>query len=204
MFLDSRHFSILNLRHGIVTSCLLAALLAAGCDQLGVKQQDVPDHEILARAAHWPEYKAPKVIDLAIIAGDRPTIDYTQDDDEERPAWMVISYEDWDLQATAEDSLGRIGGAAGPALVKALRDEDPKSRLRAAKILGRIGPDAKDAVNELVRVLEDPRIVVRKAAARALGQIGPAAGRAVGPLLQVIDEPLPPRERVIQTTSAVE
>lgn len=184
--------------------CLVIAL-ALGCGEQAPFTKAPVDEVVKARATQWPPYRAPKVVDLAIIAGDRPMIDRTDTKpDQPAPSWMVIPHEDWDLSTTAADSLGRIGQPAVPALVRALREPDPKIRLRAVRILGRIGPDAEDAVDDLVHVLSDPQLAVRKAAVRALGQIGPAAGEAVEPLLQVLDETPSRRGSVIQTTSAEE
>jgi HEAT repeat protein len=98
-------------------------------------------------------------------------------------------YTDWSLPETAADALGRIGPAAVPDLVRELASSSPERRWRAARVLGRIGPDAAIAVPELVRLLRDPDERVRLAAARTLGQIGPNAASAVPELIQLLDEP---------------
>ena len=47
---------------------------------------------------------------------------------------------------------------------------------REAAALGRLGPEAKVAVPDLVELLKDTRRPVRKQAARALQQVDPEAG----------------------------
>jgi HEAT repeat protein len=96
--------------------------------------------------------------------------------------------EEWDLGQTAADSLARIGPAAVPALLEVLRSPDPKRRARAARVLARMGPLAKEAAPSLVAALHDPDPQVRIAAARALGQIGPEAAAAVPALVEAMLE----------------
>ena len=71
---------------------------------------------------------------------------------------------------------------------------DPTIRKQAAEVLGRMGPDAAPAVNDLVVLLDDPDLEVRKVAARTLGRIGPEAAAAVPALMQTLlrEEPVPP------------
>ncbi len=98
-----------------------------------------------------------------------------------RPFW------DWSMPETAADALSRIGAAAVPGLVDALRSTDSEMRRRAVTTLGRIGPDAAGAVPALVALLNDPDPRVSLAAARALGQIGPHAAPAVPALIQRLE-----------------
>lgn len=114
---------------------------------------------------------------------------YRQDDEGPPLSKVVIrDVRDWDLPETAARSLGRIGSAAVPELTKELNDRDPEVRERAANVLARIGPAAKQAVPDLVAALEDDDEAVRKSAALALGQIGPAAGEAVPALMRLMKE----------------
>jgi hypothetical protein len=99
-------------------------------------------------------------------------------------ARLLRPFPEWSEQEAAAEALGRIGAAAVPQLVAALRSEDPEVRLKAAEVLGRMGPEAAEAVEELVRLVDDPDVRVRKAAIRTLGQIGPAAKDAVPVLMQ--------------------
>ncbi|HEY5311437.1 MAG TPA: HEAT repeat domain-containing protein [Pirellulales bacterium] len=95
----------------------------------------------------------------------------------------------WSVQETVADALGRIGGDAVPALVKALSHPNAEVRVQATHALALIGSRAKPAVPELSRLLGDDNQEVRRGAARALGQIGPAAGSAVPALLHLLELP---------------
>ena len=69
-------------------------------------------------------------------------------------------------------ALVKIGPAAVPALIGALKDKDGYVRQSAAYALGRIGPVAKDAVPALQAITKnDPERAARKAAAMALKKI---------------------------------
>lgn len=94
-------------------------------------------------------------------------------------------------QEAAATALGRIGRAAVPSLIQALRHRDPEVRRKAALVLARIGPQAEEAVPELTASLDDQNEEVRTAATRALGQIGPAAAEAVPALMRRLVEPRP-------------
>jgi hypothetical protein len=101
----------------------------------------------------------------------------------------IKPFQEWDMPETAAHALGRIGEAAVPQLTQALSDPNPLVRKRAADVLARIGPDAKDAVPALIRALGDRDEQVRKAATRALGEIGPGAAEAVPRLIEALREP---------------
>jgi HEAT repeat protein len=58
-------------------------------------------------------------------------------------------------------------------------------RANAAIALGRIGPDAAEAVPELIHTLKDPSMLVRDRAAAALGEMGGAASSALPDLWRV-------------------
>jgi len=73
------------------------------------------------------------------------------------------------LHIEVSNALEKIGAAAVPALIEALKDREAYTRRRAAMILGEIGPPAKDAVPALVAALKDESLWVRAYAARALG-----------------------------------
>ncbi len=94
-------------------------------------------------------------------------------------------------QELAEEALARIGPPAVPALVQALSHHDPLVRREAAKVLMRMGPDARDAAPELTRLLDDEDEMVRKYAAKALGGIGPDAAVAVPALMLELMQPRP-------------
>ncbi len=66
------------------------------------------------------------------------------------------------------DGLGHLWG--GPPLIQALGDKDKWVRLAAARALGEIGPEAKEAVPALIQALKWKENIRRKAA-WALGEI---------------------------------
>ena len=69
-------------------------------------------------------------------------------------------------------ALVRIGGAAVPALVGALRDADPRVRFRAINTLGEMGGVAEEAIPMLRQLRQfDPRDYVRERADSVLGRI---------------------------------
>jgi HEAT repeat protein len=80
----------------------------------------------------------------------------------------------------AARALIRIGPPAVASVVPLLQDPRAAVRKTAAEILGRIGPEAKEAVPALTRALTDTDRGVRLQATTALGQIDPgnAAVRA--------------------------
>lgn len=170
-----------------VVICLTLLTLATGCD---VVVRNEPDVNVQRLSKHWPPYRAPVVSSLQPT---QPEPDAQQPNvikpvEQPRRLIPIRRAEEWDLSETAMDSLGRIGAPAVPALIDALDHNDSIRRAQAAKVLARIGPEAKPSVPALVRALEDNDERVRKAAARALGQIGPGAEDAVLPLLEIIEE----------------
>jgi HEAT repeat protein len=93
------------------------------------------------------------------------------------------------VRAAAAGALAELGpaaGAAGPALVAALRDADPKVRLGAAHALGEARAAPPGAVPALVVGLEAPDPDTRGTMARALGQLRPPPKDAVAPLAQLL------------------
>src|SRR5215813_1203778 len=78
------------------------------------------------------------------------------------------------LGVLACQSRGQIGQKRAD-----LKDQDVTVRLAAARALGNIGPEAKEAVPDLIAALKDQDALVRGYAAGALGNIGPGAKEAV-------------------------
>lgn len=70
----------------------------------------------------------------------------------------------------AADALAKIGQPAAPALIKALQDQQPWVRLRAAKAL--IPVESKQAIPALFQALDDDSYVVRHHAEEALARMG--------------------------------
>ena len=77
--------------------------------------------------------------------------------------------------------LTDIGKPVIPDLVKALSSG---ARQHAAGAIGDIGPEAKQAIPDLVKVLNDPKSDIRIYAAKALGRIGPEAKQAMPDLIK--------------------
>jgi HEAT repeat protein len=75
--------------------------------------------------------------------------------------------------AHADDQDSKAKVIAGAQ--QRLQDADPKTRVRAAVELGRLGPEAKDAVPALTKSLEDADPTVAAASAMSLARIGEAA-----------------------------
>ena len=79
--------------------------------------------------------------------------------------------------ATTEiESIGKIGAADLPALLKALGQTGDASRVKACQLIGSLGPDAKPALNALVPLAKQPSTPeVTTAAITAIGMMGKAA-----------------------------
>lgn len=87
------------------------------------------------------------------------------------------------LRNSAQEALVRYGSEAGPQILTLLGDPDPRVRIAAAVMLGRIGDPA--AVPGLIEALVDPSANVRHAAAEGLGRIGdPSAIQALAQSLR--------------------
>ena len=72
------------------------------------------------------------------------------------------------------NALCNIGpnAQAVSALITSLMDDDPEARGAAARALGLVGEQAKEAIPDLVQALTDPNTQVRTEAIRALEKIG--------------------------------
>ena len=85
----------------------------------------------------------------------------------------------------------------GPALQKALKDDDARVRRSAAFALGAFGPEAVSAREDLIARLTDDSALVRQNAAWALGKLGKEAGQeGVAQLKNLLkdDDPLVRRD----------
>jgi len=76
-------------------------------------------------------------------------------------------------------ALTRIGPDSIPPLVQALSQDDQGLRIGAARALGPMGTQAREAIPLLVNNLADGREPVRDETVAALGLIGPEAGPAL-------------------------
>jgi HEAT repeat protein len=61
-------------------------------------------------------------------------------------------------------------------------------RIQVARLLARLGPEAKPAVPALIRALKDKDPFIREAAASALGRIGPDAKKAAPDMISLLEE----------------
>lgn len=90
----------------------------------------------------------------------------------ERVAELELSLlHELERSAKATEAIVATGAAAVPALISVLSDPEPELRRWAATVLGRIGPDAVDAVDSLRQTLRDSDADVVRAARLALDQI---------------------------------
>ena len=87
-------------------------------------------------------------------------------------------------------ALIRMGAAAVPDLSKALRHEDEGIRYQAAHCLRQIGPDAANALPQLVALIEDQAISVdmRASVILVLERFGPLASDATGSLIRLLED----------------
>jgi HEAT repeat protein len=79
-------------------------------------------------------------------------------------------------------------GRSVAQLVRMLNDRSPAVQAQGAFGLSRLGPDARDAVPDLIEALKKDSLV-RQNAALALGKIGPDAREAVPALIEVLGDP---------------
>jgi HEAT repeat protein/lysophospholipase L1-like esterase len=95
------------------------------------------------------------------------------------------------VRARSEDALGRIGPGVEfvAPLARHVSDTASPGRGLAAETLGRLGPDARAAVPELIAAVPDARSDVRWRAIWALGRIGSASAPAVPALRAVLPDP---------------
>ncbi len=113
----------------------------------------------------------------------------------------LVQLPDADLSEEEEVPLVRSGRENMTVLKDGLNDPDARVRQGAAKILARLGPEAKPAVPELIHALQDPAAGVREAAGDALNRIGPEAVPAlVGALT---DEKAAVRESAAWTLGSI-
>jgi HEAT repeat protein len=101
-----------------------------------------------------------------------------------------------------EESILRFGERAALVLAELLDNVDldewssgnvsaqcgANARLQAARLLARLGPEAKSAVPALVRALQDKDPFIRETAASALGRIGPAARKAAPDIIGLLEQ----------------
>jgi HEAT repeat protein len=92
--------------------------------------------------------------------------------------------------AAGEDRSGDVHG-----LQITLKSEKAEERAASARILGEIGPAAKDAAPALAEALKDSDRNVRQNAAQALGSIGPGATATAPALIAALQDKESPVRR---------
>jgi HEAT repeat protein len=105
-------------------------------------------------------------------------------------AWLQIDPPNDETKAIAH-AIVRLGTKSISPLRQALRDDDPAKRALATAIISEYGPDAREAVPDLMNVLRDDVPRVRAAAALTLSRIGANARDAVPALVALFDDPDP-------------
>ncbi len=97
--------------------------------------------------------------------------------DEARLAAAIRSGDSWTRTLAISDARPwRLrSGLAVPALREAITDADPAIRAGVLHALGEYGPNASEALEDVVAALDDDHPVVRRTAARTLGRMGCAA-----------------------------
>ena len=97
--------------------------------------------------------------------------------------------EEW-VRSSAAEALGKMRDKSViPVLIEALKNEDDSDEeviSEAAKALGKIGPEAKDAVPALINVLNYEYGNVKQYAAEALGNIGSEVKGTIPALIKVL------------------
>ncbi len=121
-------------------------------------------------------------------AAARALLDLDPDPEIVRPVLTKVMEE-----ASAEalddmlDALASLGEKAVPRLIKALETEEV--RPKAAAIIARIGPAAKEAVPTLIDALSDETPETRNEVLFALAAIGPGAEAAVAAATEALGDP---------------
>jgi HEAT repeat protein len=138
--------------------------------RLGVRLALLPLLAVLSapvRAEEEPRYEGkPLRHYLGLLKGRDPEVDAVAD----LPVW----------------DLHRVGRPAVPALVAALRDQDPLTRHFAASGLEKLRSEAREAVPALLSARKDPDAPVRLQVLRALARIAPEMPEVVPALVEIL------------------
>jgi HEAT repeat protein len=103
----------------------------------------------------------------------------------------ALGDDDPDVRGAAAEGLASLPLDAGdvPALLKLLKNADSEVRAQAARSLGKVGPEARDAVSALVQALQDRNGRVRQSALEGLAGIGPDAKDSVSDVVKALKDP---------------
>jgi hypothetical protein len=88
------------------------------------------------------------------------------------------------------EALAGIGPGAVPAIVEAMKSDDPYVRFEATSAIRLLGPKAKDAVAALVGALDDENRAVQINACMAMAALGAEAREAVPALRRRLGDPV--------------
>jgi HEAT repeat protein len=111
---------------------------------------------------------------------------------------QALNVMDRDVHELAVSGLIKIGAAAIPALIEALKDKDNQIRISAAWALGSIGETAKAAIPALIEALKDHNSRFRAIAGEALGAIGGEAKAAIPALMEALKD----KDRIVRRSAA--
>ena len=144
---------------GKISVRLLRALKSAAIPKLlEVMDRAGDDHALVARVL---------VVMTAMAKDAVPAI---------QPAMRLLESSDETLRYHAAmffNGLGKHSGPAFKALRRALSDESARTRGMVIQALGRIGPDAGDAVPDLIEILKKSKVPgLKESAALSLADIG--------------------------------
>jgi len=155
-------------------------MFASGCAPQPIVHKKVkrppPEPDIVSLPPGYTSTKAPDLLP----------------DDQVIPATLIVpTLEERSEPQVAAEALSQIGPPAIKEIRTSFQSRDPRIRREAVGVLARMGPEAKEAVPDLIRLLDDEDEATRKLAARALGRIGPDAAPAVPALKRMLLEPVP-------------
>jgi HEAT repeat protein len=91
-------------------------------------------------------------------------------------------------QSPALVAVQELGGAVVPTLRKRLKSQDISDRIKAAWVLGQLGPVASNAIPDLIMCLDDPVNNLPIFAIQSLEAIAPAQVDAVPKLLSKLSD----------------
>jgi HEAT repeat protein len=88
----------------------------------------------------------------------------------------------------AREVVRRLGLAALPALVEALKSDRTNIQIQSALLIGECGPRGQPAVEALRRLMKEGNMAVRGRATATLGAIGPGAEAAIPELIEALHD----------------
>jgi HEAT repeat protein len=91
-----------------------------------------------------------------------------------------------EMIADASAAIVAVGKDFVPLLVEGL--EDPERRVRVARMLGEIGPDAAAALPAMMEAAADSDIAAKREIIMAVGRMGPAAKTVLPAIIKMLDE----------------